>query len=94
MLEDVIGYDRDYLHYHPGFFQKTVPLASDTIGDIAILRLDGDWHASTKVCLEGLYRKVVPGGFIIIDDYGEYAGCRKAVSEFMEEAGIKAYLNP
>ena len=63
-----------------GWFQDTVP--KNNHGPIAILRLDGDLYASTKICLEHLYKKVVPGGFIIIDDYG-LAGCKKAVDEFM-----------
>ena len=51
---------------------------------IAILRLDGDWYASTKVCLEHLFDRVVPGGFIVIDDFGAYEGCRSATEEFFE----------
>jgi hypothetical protein len=35
----------------------------------------------------------VSGGFVIIDDYGAYEGCRKAVDEFMAKEGIRAYLN-
>ncbi|MBJ6749695.1 TylF/MycF/NovP-related O-methyltransferase [Geomonas anaerohicana] len=92
LLEGVIGYDPGFLQYHQGWFQETLPLVKD-IGEIAILRLDGDWYASTKVCLEHLYDKVVTGGFIIIDDYGAYDGCRKAVDEFIRDNGIKAYLS-
>lgn len=91
LMRDVIGYDSDYVHYHVGWFQNTVPVTET--GEIAILRLDGDWYASTKVCLEHLYENVVPGGFVIIDDYAAYEGCRKAVDEFMEVKGIGAYLN-
>jgi hypothetical protein len=93
LLEEIVRYDPAYLHYHKGFFQQTLPSASPKIGDIAILRLDGDWYASTKVCLEALFDKVVPGGFVIIDDYGSYAGCKKATDEFMAGKGIKSYLH-
>jgi O-methyltransferase len=92
LLECNIGYDSGYLHYHKGWFQDTLPNDADKIGDIAILRLDGDWYASTKVCLEYLYDKVVSGGFIIIDDYWAYDGCKKAVDEFIQSRGIKAFL--
>lgn len=90
-MRHVVGYDTDRLHYHVGWFQDTLPAAQT--GQIAILRLDGDWYASTKVCLEHLYERVVPGGFVIIDDYGAYDGCRKAVDEFMQGNSIRAYLN-
>lgn len=93
LLEKTIGYDADYLHYHVGWFQETLPVVSPGLGDIAILRLDGDWYASTKICLEYLYEKVVPGGFVIIDDYGAYEGCRKAVDEFMQKNNLNVYLN-
>ena len=52
---------------------------------ISILRLDTDWYDSTKVELEILYTKLVPGGFLIIDDYGHWTGCKKAVDEFFGE---------
>jgi O-methyltransferase len=93
LLEKYIGYDPKFLHFHKGWFQETMPRDANGIGKIAILRLDGDWYASTKICLEYLYDKVVPGGFVIIDDYGTYEGCRKAVDEFMQEKGISAFLN-
>ena len=93
LLERVVGYDSKYLHYHVGWFQETVPVVSSDIENIAILRLDGDWYASTKICLEYLYAKVVSGGFVIIDDYGAYEGCKKAVDEFIEENQLEVYLN-
>ena len=93
LLEQKIGYDPNYLHYHQGWFQEVLPTAHKDLGPIAILRLDADWYASTKVCLHYLFHKVVSGGFVIIDDYGAYDGCRKAVDEFIEGYGSPLYLN-
>jgi hypothetical protein len=93
LLEQTIGYDPGHLHYHKGWFQETVPKDAAEVGPIAILRLDGDWYASTKVCLEHLYDLVVSGGFVIIDDYGCFEGCQKATDEFLNKRGIRAYLN-
>lgn len=92
LIEGEIAYPASQLHYHVGWFQDTLPLAHD-VGPIALLRLDGDWYASTLVCLNYLYDLVVPGGFIILDDYGTYDGCRKAVEEFFMERGHSPYLN-
>ena len=54
---------RNYV-IHKGWFQETVPDASREIGSLALLRLDGDLYDSIKVCLEGLYDHLVPGGFL------------------------------
>jgi hypothetical protein len=93
LLENAVGYSPDCLRYHQGWFQDTLPRDAAEVGEIAILRLDGDWYASTKVCLEHLYPHVVSGGFVIIDDYGCYEGCKKAVDEYMARNGITAYLH-
>ena len=93
LLEETIGYDPGHLHYHQGWFQETLPREAATAGEIAILRLDGDWYASTKVCLDYLFDRVVDGGFVIIDDYGRYDGCRKAVDDFLRREGIVTYLH-
>jgi hypothetical protein len=50
---------------------------------IALLRLDTDWYESTAHELAKFYDLVVPGGVVIIDDYGHWAGARKAVDEFL-----------
>jgi hypothetical protein len=93
LLEEVIGYSPEHLHYNKGWFQDTLPQVSSKMGDIAILRLDGDWYASTKVCLEYLYDSVVRGGFVIVDDYGHYEGCRKAVDEFIGQRELTVFLS-
>ena len=49
---------------------------------IALLRLDTDWYQSTKVELEVLYPRLVKGGVLIVDDYGDWLGSKKAVDEY------------
>ena len=77
-----------------GFFQDTLQIQEniDNIGEIAILRLDGDWYESTKICLEKLYDKVIDGGVIIIDDYGHWVGAKRAVDEFRDKHNIVSPL--
>jgi hypothetical protein len=74
--------------FHVGWFQDTVPVAAKQIDSIAVLRLDGDWYESTKVCLDNLYDLVPSCGVIIIDDYGTFSGCQTAVDEFRAKRGI------
>jgi O-methyltransferase len=49
---------------------------------IAVLRLDTDWYASTKIELETLYPRLAPGGVLIVDDYGHWMGAQRAVKEY------------
>jgi O-methyltransferase len=93
LLQHTIGYDPRYIHFHKGWFQHTLPARHSDIEKIAILRIDADWYASTKVCLEFLFDKVISGGFVIIDDYGAYDGCRKAVDEFLMSIKKPLFLN-
>ena len=52
---------------------------------IALCRLDTDWYSSTKVEMEVLYPKVVKGGYIIVDDYSDWPGCKLAVDEYLKD---------
>jgi len=63
-----------------GWFEETVQSFTDPI---SILRLDGDLYNSTYVCLEHLYKLVIKGGIVIIDDW-DLPGCRAAVQDFMK----------
>ena len=38
--------------------------------------------------LSALYRKVSPGGFVIVDDYGCIPACAQAVDEFRRREAI------
>jgi len=69
-----------------GFFADSLPGAP--VGDLAVLRLDGDLYESTYVCLVNLYERVSPGGFVIVDDYNCYECCRRAVQDFARERGL------
>lgn len=90
LITNDIGYNNKHVFLYKGWFQDTLPVVKNTIDQIALLRLDGDWYASTKVCLDNLYQNVVRGGIIIVDDYGAYDGCKKAVDEYLYKKRIKA----
>lgn len=83
------GLDLNQFILVKGWFQKTVP--KNNIDTIAILRLDGDLYESTRVCLEYFYKKVTPGGIIIIDDYA-LLGCELACTDFFNKEGINPKL--
>ncbi len=84
------GYNESNMHFIKGKVEDTLPLKE--ISKVSILRLDTDWYESTRHELETLYDKLVVGGVLIIDDYGHWAGARKAVDEFIEEKKCKIFL--
>ena len=84
---DETGYPQDQLVFVPGNVEETTTKTSHD--RIALLRLDTDTYYSTKVELENLYPYLVPGGVIIVDDYGYNAGCRKATDEYFASRGNK-----
>lgn len=51
---------------------------------VSLLRLDTDWYESTALEYEILYPVLAPGGVLIIDDYGVWAGSRKATDDFFQ----------
>lgn len=86
-LEDVqrnmksTGYPAELLHFIRGPVEETLPGSSPPM-PIALLRLDTDWYESTRHELTHLFPRLVHGGILIIDDYGHWAGARKAVDEY------------
>ena len=69
------------LHFHKGWFTETFPVAQ--IDRISLLHIDADFYASVKLCLDYWYPLISPGGYIQLDDYSVYLGCRTAVNEFL-----------
>ncbi len=86
------GLFSDRIRFVPGWFKDTLPTAS--VQQIVLLRLDGDMYESTMDGLEHLYSKISPGGYVVIDDYGALAVCRRAVAEFRRNRGIHAPIIP
>jgi hypothetical protein len=85
------GYPDARVHFVQGRVEDTLPARAPKA--IALLRLDTDWYESTRHELEHLYPALSPGGVLVIDDYGHWAGCRKAVDEYFGSRGIKLLLN-
>jgi O-methyltransferase len=83
-------YPPDRIHFVKGRVEDTLP--GEAPASIAVLRLDTDWYESTWHELVHLYPKVVRSGVLIIDDYGHWDGCRKAVDRYFQECAEPIFL--
>lgn len=85
------GYHKRKIYFIKGLVEKT--LKKWTPNNIALLRLDTDFYESTKKELEILYPKLSKGGVLLIDDYDNWQGSRKAVDEYFLKHNIKPLLH-
>lgn len=80
------GYPEQNIIFVKGKVEDTIP---KTIPErISLLRLDTDWYESTKHELNHLYPLLSINGVIIADDYGYWAGSKKAVDEYFLDKPI------
>lgn len=86
------GYPIEKISFIKGLVEETL-VKKEIPEKISLLRLDTDWYESTKIELEVLYPRLVSGGVLIIDDYGHWNGCRKAVDEFFDSMEFSPFLN-
>jgi hypothetical protein len=77
------GYPEERLHFVQGLVEDTIPQHAPKV--IALLRLDTDYYQSTKHELAHLGPRIPVGGVLLIDDYGHFQGCKKAVDEYVAE---------
>jgi hypothetical protein len=80
IINNNVNISSDRIKYIVGDILKTNTFPKE----IAVLRLDTDFYESTAFELANFYNLVSPGGYVIIDDYGHWKGCRKAVDEFLQ----------
>ena len=85
------GIDPSNLQFVKGKVEETIPQTMPE--KIALLRLDTDWYKSTKHELEHMYPILVKDGILIIDDFGHWDGCKKAVIEYFADRPETALIN-
>ncbi len=80
------NYPKDNIIFVKGKVEENIPKIMPS--KIALLRLDTDWYESTKHELIHLFPILVKNGVLIIDDYGYWAGSKKAVDEYFSNKPI------
>lgn len=63
-----------------GLFNDTLPLLPEM--QIAFAHIDCDWYDPVLYCLNYIAPRLSPGGIMVLDDYNDYEGCKKAADEF------------
>ena len=79
-------YPKNNLIYVKGKVEQTLKKTKPS--KISILRLDTDWYESTKHELIHLFPLLEKNGVLILDDYGYWAGSKKAVDEYFSNKAI------
>jgi hypothetical protein len=87
---EATGYPAERMHFVPGMVEDTIP--EQAPAQIALCRLDTDWYVSTRHEMEHLFPRIVPGGALIVDDYGHFMGAKQAVDEYFAAHGPEVLL--
>jgi O-methyltransferase len=83
------NFPKNKIIFIKGFFEETAKNYKNKIGNLSMLRLDGDWYYSVYIPLKFYYKKLVSGGVIIVDDYRTCVGAKNAVKDFGEQINTK-----
>jgi asparagine synthase (glutamine-hydrolysing) len=73
-----VAIDANNVHLVQGLFEETLDVRSP----VALAHVDCDWYRPVMTCLQRIEPRIIPGGRLVIDDYGAWSGCRKAVDEY------------
>jgi len=81
-------YDCTKIKFVVGDIRKTLDENTNLPEKVSLLRLDTDFYDSTKKELEVFWPLLSKGSIVIIDDYGHWKGCRRAVDEFFKDKNV------
>lgn len=83
-----------HTHFLTGLFMNTVPVfAKGYNGQIAVLRLDGNFYDSHQDALYYLYDKVPVSGFVIFDDVMSHPAVARFWRDFKTDQGLPEMLH-
>jgi asparagine synthase (glutamine-hydrolysing) len=71
--------DEHAVSLHRGLYEDTLRPSRS----VALAHVDSDWYQPVRTCLERIAPHLSIGGYIVLDDYFDYGGCRRAVDEFL-----------
>jgi O-methyltransferase len=93
LLHERAGIDPGRVVYHPGWFKDMFPRYSGQ--PVVLAHLDTDYYESTREALEFVHRQAAQRCIVVVDDYREWEGARRAVDEFASHRSLAVRpLNP
>jgi O-methyltransferase len=72
------------VHLIKGLVQDTLHVDQP----VFLAHVDVDWYDPVLVCLERIVPRLTDDGFLVLDDYNDWSGCRRAVDDYF--SGIKS----
>jgi hypothetical protein len=81
LIEDVLGFPVERLHYYTGWYSETLRTYSG--GPIAFASLDCDYYESVKLAMHFLDRNAAPAATVVADDYFGWPGAKAAIDEWL-----------
>jgi O-methyltransferase len=81
-----IGVAEDRYEIVAGWLEDTLPGLAKP--EIALLHVDCDFYDPVRLCLEQLYPHVSRGGYVVLNDYGAFEGCRRATDEYLARQAV------
>jgi predicted O-methyltransferase YrrM len=81
----------DVIEVVPGYFEDTLPGIEDRF---CLALIDCDLEKSVEFCLEHLWERIVPGGWMVVDDYSNpgYPGAAVAADRFFHHVSYRSRM--
>jgi O-methyltransferase len=92
LLETAMQFQRERLHYYPGWYSETFSHYAGRL--IAFASLDCDYYESMHDALEFVDRYAAGRATIVADDYGSWPGVKAAVDDWLALTKRKVRFYP
>ena len=76
-----VNWENENIQFVKGYYKETLRIDKP----IAFAHIDCDWYDSVMISLERITPYLSIGGFLIIDDYFYYEGCKKATDKYFSD---------
>ncbi len=84
-----MSYEEQNVLLVQGLVQETMEIEQS----VALAHINVDWYEPVMTCLERIFPNLVIGGSIILDDYYDWGGCRKATDEYLRKVAGQFVLD-
>ncbi|KAJ3293769.1 hypothetical protein HK104_004204 [Borealophlyctis nickersoniae] len=77
-----MGFFEPDIQYIEGYFNESLVEALPLFTAFSVVRLDGNTYESTWDAINIVYPLLSINGYIIIDDYTDWIGCKEAIDDY------------